>query len=79
MSSPSFILHAYNAHLFCFQTWTPLSGTATLNNVINGYTSGTPYAAEGSSVESDNQFIVTEDSIEVVDILIVRLHLSVIA
>ena len=53
------------------QTWVALDGQTTIGNVINAYHSGSSYAPEGPSVEPDGQYIITEENIEVVDILLV--------
>ncbi|EKM52908.1 uncharacterized protein PHACADRAFT_100639 [Phanerochaete carnosa HHB-10118-sp] len=53
-------------------SWTPLSGTSTLLQIVDAAKNGSTYAAEGSSVEPDNQFIITEDDIQVVDLLLVN-------
>lgn len=53
------------------QSWQPLSSSSSLLNVWNDAKNGTTYAAEGISIENGNQLIITEDDIQVVDILLV--------
>ncbi|GJE96135.1 multicopper oxidase [Phanerochaete sordida] len=49
--------------------WSPLSGTSTLLQIVN---SDGSYAPEGASIQSTNQFMITEDDIQVVDLLLVN-------
>lgn len=58
-------------NLNAVQSWTPLQGTTTLLQVVDAARKGQTYAPEGVSVQSTNQLILTEDSIQVVDILLV--------
>ena len=51
-------------------------GTTTLQQVVNGIQMNMPFAAEGPSVEMGNQFIITEDNVEVIDLLLVRARLE---
>ncbi len=53
------------------QSWVPLSGTTTLLNVRNAFAGGSSYAPSGGSIQPGDQFMITEDSIQVVDLLIV--------
>ena len=64
-------------HLHAQQTWQPLSGTSTLLQVVDASKNHTAYAPQGSSIQSRDQFIITEDSIEVVDLLLVRFSCDV--
>ncbi|EKM52895.1 uncharacterized protein PHACADRAFT_186926 [Phanerochaete carnosa HHB-10118-sp] len=52
--------------------WQPLEGTATLLQVVDAVLNGSSYAPDGPSVQQGNQFIITIDSQEVVDILLVN-------
>ena len=49
-------------------SWVPLKGTTTLLDVYNN--KGT-YAPNGGSIQPTDQFMITEDDIQVVDLLIV--------
>ncbi|KAI0092237.1 multicopper oxidase 2A [Irpex rosettiformis] len=51
-------------------SWSPLSGNTTLLNVRNAFIASTTYASTGGSVQPGDQFMITEDSIEVVDLII---------
>lgn len=51
------------------QSWAPLQGTSTLQEIQR---TGGKFSPDGSSVELGNQFLVTEDTIETVDILLVK-------
>ncbi|KAI0338648.1 multicopper oxidase 2A [Trametopsis cervina] len=51
-------------------SWNPLQGTTTLLNVRNAVLASSTYAPVGGSVQADDQFMVTEDSVQVVDLLI---------
>jgi hypothetical protein len=54
------------------QSWTMLQGQSTLLDVKNAFDAMRVYAPEGSSVQSGDQFMITEDSIQVVDLIVVR-------
>ncbi|GJE96101.1 multicopper oxidase [Phanerochaete sordida] len=51
-------------------SWTPPNGTNNLLELQKAYKAGGAFAPEGSSVEFGNQFFVTEDATEVVDLLL---------
>ncbi|KAI0092238.1 multicopper oxidase 2A [Irpex rosettiformis] len=51
-------------------SWTPLSGNTTLLKVRNAFLTSTTYAPVGGSVQPGDQFLLTEDSIQVVDLII---------
>ncbi|GJE95819.1 multicopper oxidase [Phanerochaete sordida] len=53
-------------------SWSPLASGATLLDVVDAAKNGSAFAPEGSSVELGNQFMITEDSIEVVDLLVIN-------
>ena len=49
-------------------SWEPLQGTTTLLKV---HERGSNYAPIGGSIQPGDQFLITEDDIQVVDLLIV--------
>ncbi|KAI0696184.1 multicopper oxidase 2A [Cytidiella melzeri] len=51
-------------------SWLPLQGTSTLENVRNAFAKSTTYAPDGGSVQPGDQFMITEDSWQVVDLII---------
>nr|AAS21670.1 multicopper oxidase 4B [Phanerodontia chrysosporium] len=53
-------------------SWQPLQGTTTLLQIVDAARNGSMYAPEGSSIQPGSQFLITEDSVEVVDILLVN-------
>ncbi|EKM52894.1 uncharacterized protein PHACADRAFT_149824 [Phanerochaete carnosa HHB-10118-sp] len=53
-------------------SWQPLVSTSTLMQVVGAAKNGSFYAPAGHSVQLHNQYIITEDSIEVVDLLLVN-------
>ncbi|EKM52892.1 uncharacterized protein PHACADRAFT_261563 [Phanerochaete carnosa HHB-10118-sp] len=53
-------------------SWQPLSNSSTLLHIVDAAQKGQSFAPEGSSVELGNQFMITEDSIETVDLLLVN-------
>ena len=52
-------------------SWEPLQGTTTLLRVREEIAKGSVYVPEGSGLR-DEQFVITEDEIQVVDLIIVR-------
>ena len=58
-------------------SWEPLKGTTTLLSVRDAIANGSSYAPVGGSLR-DEQFMITEDSIQTVDLVIVRILLSVL-
>ncbi|EKM52837.1 uncharacterized protein PHACADRAFT_149761 [Phanerochaete carnosa HHB-10118-sp] len=50
-------------------SWQPLTNTSTLSQIAQ---KGQSFAPEGPSVQFGDQFMITEDSIEVVDLLLVN-------
>ena len=52
-------------------SWEPLKGTTTLLSVRDAIANGSSYAPVGGSLR-DEQFMITEDSIQTVDLVIVR-------
>lgn len=46
-------------------------GTTTLLNVKNAFSAKSTYAPEGGSIQPGDQFMITEDSIQVIDLRIV--------
>ena len=54
-------------------SWTPLNGTSTLLAVHQNPTS---YAPAGAGIGAGDQLLVTEDSIQVLDVQIVRVFVS---
>ncbi|GJE96134.1 multicopper oxidase [Phanerochaete sordida] len=53
-------------------SWVPFTNTATLLNVFDAENAGKVYSPEGAAVESGDQFIVTADNIEVLDVLLLN-------
>lgn len=51
-------------------SWEPLSGTSTFMQVRNAALSNSSYAPDGASLQNPDQLMITEDSIQVVDLLI---------
>ncbi|TCD62838.1 hypothetical protein EIP91_006351 [Steccherinum ochraceum] len=51
-------------------SWEPLQGTSTFLSVRNAGLAGSMYAPVGSSLQSPDQLLLTEDSIQVVDLLV---------
>jgi len=54
-------------------SWSPLQGTTTLLQARAALQAGGVYGTEGGSLQSGQQFMVTEDSVQVVDLLISNL------
>ncbi|GJE96139.1 multicopper oxidase [Phanerochaete sordida] len=54
-------------------SWTMLKNAATLVDLWTDARRGQTFAPEGPSVQLGNQFMITEDSIQVVDILLINL------
>jgi hypothetical protein len=54
-------------------SWDPLNGTSTLLAV---HQNPTGYAPAGGAIAAGDQFLVTEDSIQVLDLQIVRVVLA---
>ncbi|EKM55004.1 uncharacterized protein PHACADRAFT_60261, partial [Phanerochaete carnosa HHB-10118-sp] len=54
-------------------SWTPLEGTTTLLQARAASQAGGVYGVEGGSLQAGQQFMVTEDSVQVVDLLISNL------
>ena len=52
-------------------SWVPLRGTTTLLSVRDAVANGSSYVPEGGALR-DEQFVITEDDVQVVDLLIVR-------
>jgi hypothetical protein len=49
-----------------------LQGQSTLLDVKNAFDAMRVYAPDGSSVQFGDQFMITEDSIQVVDLIVVH-------
>lgn len=58
------------------QSWEPLRGTTTLLRAREAFLNGDVYGGEGGSLQSGEQFMITEDAVQVVDLLIVRTSFS---
>ena len=52
-------------------SWVPLRGMTTLLSVRDAVANGTSHVPEGSALR-DEHFVITEDDVQVVDLLIVR-------
>ncbi|EKM52861.1 uncharacterized protein PHACADRAFT_100787 [Phanerochaete carnosa HHB-10118-sp] len=58
-------------------SWEPLSGTSTLLQILEAAKKGQTFAPEGPSLELGNQLIITENSIQVVDLLLVNVGFGI--
>ncbi|EKM52883.1 uncharacterized protein PHACADRAFT_261553 [Phanerochaete carnosa HHB-10118-sp] len=53
-------------------SWQPLTNTSTLLQIVQDGQKGQSFAPEGPSLQLGNQFMITEDTIQTVDILLVN-------